>query len=95
MPSLFSPEAIDAQLYCAMSNVITDEMFDAFKSIKNKYVNDEDTFRQFFFYLDDFCIMVRKEMDETAVHLKLKDHYSAAGEHLGESRVTIWRATKM
>lgn len=34
--------------------VVTEEMFEAFIHIKNKYVHDEKSFRHFFFYLTDF-----------------------------------------
>ena len=78
-----------------MNHVVTDEMFNAFLSIKNKYVHDEESFRQFYFYMSDFNQMVRIDMDDTATRLKLKDHYKAAAERLGENRQTIWRATKM
>jgi hypothetical protein len=78
-----------------MNQVVTAEMFDAFLSIKNKYVHDEESFRQFYFYMSDFNQMVRIDMDDTATRLKLKDHYKAAAERLGENRQTIWRATKM
>jgi len=78
-----------------MNHIVTAEMFDAFLSIKNKYVHDEESFRQFFFYMSDFNQLVRIEMDDTATQLKLKDHYKAAAERLGENRQTIWRATKM
>ena len=77
-----------------MKHVITEEMFDAFLSIKNKYVHDEESFRQFFFYMSDFNQMVRVDMDETAVKYQLEDHLHAAAERLGEGRVTIWRAVK-
>ena len=63
-----------------MSHIVTDEMFDAFLSIKNKYVHDEESFRQFYFYMSDFNQMVRIDMDDTATRLKLKDHYKAAAE---------------
>ena len=78
-----------------MNQVITGEMFDAFLSIKNKYVHDEESFRQFFFYMSDFNQLVRVDMDDTAVMYGLKDHYKAAGDRLGEHRQTIWRAVKM
>ena len=42
-----------------MNHVVTAEMFDAFLSIKNKYVHDEESFRQFYFYMSDFNQMVR------------------------------------
>ena len=77
-----------------MSHVVTDEMFEVFQSIKNKYVHDEESFRQFYFYLSDFNQMVRVDMDDTAVRYGLKDHYKAAADRLGEERTTIWRATK-
>ena len=78
-----------------MNHVVTAEMFDAFLSIKNKYVHDEEYFRQFFFYMSDFNQLVRIDMDDPATRWKLNDHYKAAAERLGETRQTIWRATKM
>ena len=78
-----------------MNHVVTEEMFNAFLSIKNQYVHDEESFRHFFFYMSDFNQMVRVDMDDTATRYGLKDHYKAAGERLGEHRQTIWRATKM
>ena len=76
------------------NQVITKEMFEAYQTIKNKYVHDEESFRLFFFYLDDFCQLVRVDMDETAIEYQCRDHYKTAGERVGESRQTIWRATK-
>ena len=70
-------------------------MFDAFISIKNKYVHDAETFLEFSLLLSDFNHQVRVDMNDTAIKYKLPDHYKAAAERLGEHRQTIWRATKM
>ena len=74
--------------------VVTEEMFEAFIHIKNKYVHDEKSFRHFFFYLTDFIQLVRVDMDNTAIKYQCPDHYKAAGERIGENRQTIWRAKK-
>jgi len=75
-------------------HVINDEMFEAYLKLKNAYVHDVESFRNFFFYLHDFVQLVRVDMDNTAVQYQLPDHYKAAAEALGEERTTIWRATK-
>jgi len=69
-------------------------MFNAFVELKKKYVKDEKSFRDFYFYLDDFCDLVSKDMNETAVFYQCKDHYATAASQLGISRTTLWRATK-
>ncbi len=77
-----------------MSVIANDELFEAYLSIKNKYVHDEKSFRGFYLYLADFNQKVRVDMNDTAVRYQLPDHYKAAGDRLGEERTTIWRATK-
>lgn len=76
------------------NHVVTEEMFEAFINIKNKYVHDENSFRHFFFYLTDFNQLVRVDMDDTAIKYQCSDHYKAAAERTGENRQTIWRAKK-
>ena len=73
---------------------VTREVFEAFKAIFFKYVSDRETFLRFYFYVQDFVVMVRKFMDEMAVMYKVKSHLKEAAERLGESRRTIYNATK-
>jgi len=69
-------------------------MNQSFVQLTNLYIHNEESYRAFFFYLDDFEVFVRKHMDSLAAKLNLPDHYAAAGKCLGEERTTIWRATK-
>jgi len=73
---------------------VTREVFEAFKAIFFKYVRDKETFLRFYFYVQDFVVMVRKFMDEMAKKYEVKGHLAEAAERLGEERTAIWRATK-
>jgi hypothetical protein len=73
---------------------VTKEVFEVFKAIFFKYVHDKTTFLQFYFYVQDFVVMVRQFMDEMAREYKIKNHLYEGGQRLGESRGTIYNATK-
>ena len=75
--------------------IINDEMLLCYQELKAKYVHDEASYREFKFYLNDFNQSIRIDMNDTAIHYRCKDHFKAAAENTGESRKTIWRATKM
>lgn len=75
-------------------NVINDEMDAHFMLLVDTYVHDEASFRKFRYYLNDHNDFVRKTMNALAVKYQCADHYQTAAKGVGESRSTIYRATK-
>ena len=62
--------------------------------LTDQYINDEKSYREFSYYINEHTDFARVHMNNLAIKYQLKNHYQAAATALGEHRVTIYRATK-